>query len=66
VGDIKRRAEEMRGVRSSPGRYRAVTSKVNSNNAKKTKKKAKGSPKQGSSPVRNTQFGQTTLTEKTL
>ena len=67
MGNIKQKAAEMQAIRSSPARYNKVTSKVNSNNSKKGAKKPKGaSPAKDRSPVRQTQFGETTLNAKSL
>lgn len=68
MGNIKQKAAEMQAIRSSPARYNKVTSKVNSNNSKKGTKKAKNgtSPAKDRSPVRQTQFGETTLNAQSL
>lgn len=68
MGAVKQKAAEMKAIRASPARYRQVTSKVNTHNAKKSSRTSKkqGSPAKEASPVRQTQFGETTLNESSL
>jgi hypothetical protein len=65
VGDIKKRAQEMKDIRASPSRYNRVHSKVNTHNNKPVHKK-KATHGGDSSPVKNTEFGTATLTEKSM